>query len=223
MTFEIPILMYHYIRNAENEDQLGQNLSVSPENFDAQMKWLSENDYATVNLSDLADKDRLSISKVVAKEKRPVVITFDDGYLDAYTDAFPILKKYGFTGTFFIIRNFTDKKPEYLTSAQIAEMDKADMEIGSHTLSHPNLISLETADATKQIVNSKLESLVFCYPAGKYDTEIKDIVKKANYAAAVTTKPGIATQKSDLFALPRVRIENTTLKAFTDKIDAAYN
>lgn len=221
-TFEIPILMYHYIRLAENEDQLGRNLSVSPENFEAQMKWLQENDYKTVSLSDLADKERIAISKVMYDEKRPIVLTFDDGYDDAYINAFPVLKKYGFTGTFFVIKNFTDKKLEYLTSAQIAEMEKANMEIGSHTLTHPNLVNADNDARYTQIFDSKDDSLVFCYPAGSYNTEVKELVKKANYAAAVTVKSGIATEKSDLFSLPRLRIQNITLEAFANKISAAY-
>jgi len=222
-TFEIPVLMYHYVRDAENEDQLGKNLSVSPGNFDTQMKWLKDNDYETVTLSDLADKERIAISKIMLDEKRPIVITFDDGYDNAYTNAFPILKRYGFTGTFFVIKNFTDKKPEYLTSAQIAEIQAANMEIGSHTLTHVDLAQSSTTTQTKQIFDSKGDSLVFCYPAGKYDAEVKALVKEAGYVAAVTTKPGIATEKTDLWAIPRVRIDNSSLSVFTNKIDSAYN
>jgi len=215
--FKVPILMYHYIRDAENEDQLGQNLSVSPITFDNQMKWLKENDYATIQLADLADEERIALSKVYGEGKKPVVLTFDDGYTDAYTNALPILKKYDFSGTFFIITAYTEKKSGYLTQSQIDEMKKAGMEIGSHTLTHPDLTKLDYTNARDQIFISKDDALVFCYPAGKYDAQAEKLVKSAGYVAAVTTKSGIATEKSDLFLLPRLRIEDVSLAVFAKK------
>lgn len=216
-SFEVPILMYHYIRNAENEDQLGQNLSVSPVTFDSQMKWLKDNDYVSINLSDLADEERIALSKAYGEDKKPVVITFDDGYDDAYINAYPILKKYNFTATVFVITNYTDKKSGYLTQTQIDEFKKVGMEIGSHTLNHLDLTKIDYTNAHDQIFLSKNDSLVFCYPAGKYDTQTEKLVTDAGYVAAVTTKPGIATEKSDLFLLPRVRIQDVPLATFAKK------
>jgi len=211
--YSVPILMYHYIRNAENEDQLGQNLSVSPTSFNAQLKWLKENDYETLTVAQLADPGKIELSKIIYDKKKPVILTFDDGYEDAYTQAFPALKKYGFIGTFYIIRNYVGKS-EYMNQAQIDKLTKAGMEIGSHTLSHPNLTSLDTAAARNQIFNSKEKATTFCYPSGEYNNAIIGQVKAAGYLAAVTTNSGIADQDSDLFQLPRVRIQNgDSLKA----------
>ena len=218
--FEVPGLMYHYIRDASAESQLGQNLSVHPTNFDAQLKHLKDNDYETMKMEDLADPKRVTISKIIAENKKPIVLTFDDGYSDAYTAAFPALKKYGFTGTFFIIENYTGKDI-YISSAQIDEMKKAGMEIGSHTLSHPDLTKISAADANSQIVDSKNGYTIFCYPAGKFNDAVVALVKEAGYKVAVTTKIGIARETSNLLEIPRVRIENVGPQAFADKISYA--
>src|SRR3990167_8666691 len=132
-TYQVPILMYHYIRDASNESQLGKNLSVSPETFKAQVKWLKENNYSTIKLADMADPDKKAISKIYLEKKKPIILTFDDGYLDAYTQAFPILKEYQFIGTFFVINDYIGRDYR-LTQTQITEMEQVGMEFGSHTL-----------------------------------------------------------------------------------------
>jgi len=219
-TYNIPVLMYHYVRDASGEDEVGQKLSVSPQNFEAHLAWLKENDFKTLSLSDLADSDRTMLSKINGEGYRPIVITFDDGYDNAYTQAFPLLKKYDFTGTFFIIRNFVDRA-EYMNQSQIDALAKAGMEIGSHTLTHPDLTDLDSGQALAQITQSKLDSEVFCYPSGRYNDRIKDLVKDAGYVAAVTTKSGLVTQESRLFDLPRIRINDISGEAFGSIIDHA--
>lgn len=219
--FDVPILMYHYIRNAEGEDQLGKNLSVSPENFEAQIKWLKDDHYQTIKLQDLADSNRTELSRVYFKKKKPIILTFDDGYEDAYTQAYPVLKKYGFIGTFFIITEYTGRENR-LTHTQIDEMTKSGMEFGSHSLTHPDLTKISLEDAKSQIVNSKGDWLTFCYPSGKYNSDIINLIKDAGYLAAVTTKIGIANEKSNLFELRRVRVENVSPQVLMDKISYAY-
>lgn len=218
--YQVPILMYHYIRNAEGESELGQNLSVSPQNFEAHVKYLKENNYETLKLVDLSDPDKKAISKIIYEKKKPIVLTFDDGYTDAYSQAWPILKKYDFVATFFIIRNYVGKD-NYMTQAQIDELAKAGMEIGSHSLTHPDLTKISPDDAQSQIALSKENTLTFCYPSGKYNQAIVKLIQEAGYQAAVTTKFGIADQNSSILELPRVRVENTSAETLMDKIDAA--
>lgn len=219
--FEVPILMYHYIRDAEGEDQLGKNLSVSPENFAAQMKWLYDDNYRSIKLADLADADRKEISRIYHEEKKPIVFTFDDGYLDAFTQAFPVLVKYSFVGTFFIIKDYIGRD-NYLTDEQIAEMKEAGMEFGSHTLTHPDLTKISINEARRQIFDSKGEWQVFCYPAGRFDETVVNLVKEAGYLAVVTTKIGVARQDDNLLELRRVRVENVSPQELMDKISYAY-
>lgn len=218
-TYNVPILMYHYIRNAEGESELGKKLSVSPENFDAQMKWLTDAGYTSIKLADMADPEKKAISKAVAEKKKPIVISFDDGYTDAYTDAFPVLKKYNLTGTFFIIRDSVGY-PAYMSQTQIDELATAGMEIGSHSLNHPDLSTADATDDRTQIFDSKVSATVFCYPSGKFNDTVVSLVKEAGYVAAVTTKGGIANQSSDLLLLPRVRIEDGPPITLENKIKA---
>ena len=220
-TYQVPILMYHYIRNAEGESELGKGLSVSPQNFDAHLKWLADNNYETLKVSDLADPDKTALSKIASEKKKPVAITFDDGYLDAYTNALPVLKKYNATATFYIIRKYVGK-PEYMNQAQIDELEKFGYEIGSHTLSHPDLTKIDLGDAQKQIFDSKSSATAFCYPAGKYDATTVKLVQEAGYTTAVTTHFGIASEKSSILELPRVRVENGSGETLGFKIEAAF-
>jgi peptidoglycan/xylan/chitin deacetylase (PgdA/CDA1 family) len=218
--YQVPVLMYHYIRDASGEDALGKSLSVTPQSFEQQMRWLKDNDFVTISVSDLADIERVQLSKVNGDGYRPVVITFDDGYADAYNAAFPVLKKFGFTGTFFIISGDIGM-PGYLNQDQINALRKAGNEIGSHTVTHPNLTNLSSSNVTEELVNSKDDTRVFCYPSGVYNDRVKDLVKDAGYVAAVTTKSGIATENTKLFDIPRVRIKNVSIEDFAKGIEDA--
>lgn len=208
-TYEVPILMYHYIRVADANDKLGYALSVTPENFDSQILWLKTNNFMSIHLADLADPQKIALRKVFAQNKKPVVITFDDGYTDAYTQALPILKKHQMTGTFFIIRDKVGRDDNfYMNQSQIDEMALVNMEIGSHTLTHPNLATSSAEKARIEISDSKFAANVFCYPSGRYNESIANLVKDTGYLAAVTTEFGVAKETSNLFTLKRVRIEN---------------
>lgn len=215
--YEVPILMYHYIRIADPADRLGVALSVTPQNFDQQMTWLKDNNYESMKLVDLADPEEKTVNSILSVQKKPVIITFDDGYADAYSQALPILKKHNFTGTFFIIRDFVGR-PEYMTQAQIDKMASYDMEIGSHTLDHKNLAKLPTELAKRQIFDSKIEAETFCYPSGRFTEETVGLVKDAGYKLAVTTLGGISDSNSNLFELPRVRITNVDLESFAKRV-----
>jgi len=214
----VPILMYHYIRTVTDpNDTLGANLSVSPENFRKQLNYLVANDYQSISLQQL--RDGFNGTYKIDVGKKPIVITFDDGYNDAYTQAFPILQKHGMIGVFYIISGQIDQN-ERMTKDQIIELDKSGMVIGSHTVSHPDLTALSAENLSKQLSDSKslLEQLVghpiydFCYPAGKYkyNDSIISILKSTGYESAVTTKNGISDTDSSLYELPRIRVQNDT-------------
>lgn len=219
--YDVPILMYHYIRVAEEGDTLGYNLSVTPDDFERHLRMLEDNDYVTIKMSDLADPDKSAISQAIYDKKKPIILTFDDGYADAYTSAFPLLQKYDFIGTFYIIRNYVGRS-EYMNQNQIDELAKAGMEIGSHSLTHPNLASLDDESQEKQISESKQGATTFCYPAGKYNDATIRIIEERGYTTAVTTNFGIANQDSNLLELRRVRVENGDSEVLKNKIDAAY-
>lgn len=207
----VPILMYHYVRPDPGPgDPIGRGLSVSPERFAEQMAWLAQEGYTPITLGELADVR----ARRRALPSKPIVLTFDDGYRDFYTAAFPVLQQYGFKATLFVITGVVDQEP-YVTWDMIAEMDRSGLvEIGSHTVSHNQLPSLGEAQARAEVMDSKqvLEAHLghpvraFCYPVGRVDTRSVAAVRDAGYEIAVTTQGGRATAEQDPLLLPRVRI-----------------
>jgi peptidoglycan/xylan/chitin deacetylase (PgdA/CDA1 family) len=198
--------MYHYIRvNPDPSDKIGFGLSVTPADFAAQMAFLAQRGYHTVNLDQLGTPE--------AADGKAVIITFDDGYADAYSQAFPVLQKNGFKGTFYLITGLVGR-PNYLTWDQARALAAAGQTIGSHTVTHPDLRTLGAAPLAAQLKDSRaqLEREVgrdvadFCYPAGKYNDAVEAAVAAAGYKTAVTVQPGFAAAGDDRLALARVRI-----------------
>lgn len=208
--YEVTILMYHYIRDYNRpDDPIGTNLSVSPSTFDQQMQWLKDHDYQTFSLSDFDKISRLDPGT------KAVILTFDDGYKDAYEHAYPILKKYGFIGVFYIIAGSVGDGA-YLTWDQIKELHQNGMIIGSHTISHPDLRNISDTELTSQLSGSRnlikdhtgITTTDFCYPAGKYNEQVIQKLQELGYQTATTVDPGLASQDSSLYELPRYRITN---------------
>ncbi|MEW6063675.1 MAG: polysaccharide deacetylase family protein [Bacillota bacterium] len=216
----IPILMYHKVNPDPGTGGLG--LRVPPDKFEWQMKYLRKNGYETVSLEDVMDH----FEKGKHLPDKPIVITFDDGYKDNYRFAYPIMKKYGYTGTIFVVSkaigntNFFDveKKlqPEnrIMDWHEIRELAEAGFTIGAHTVDHPHLAEVPPEVARHQIEESKralehgLKKPVefFAYPYGSYNDTVADLVKQAGYRAAVTTELGLAKADSNPFKLRRIRV-----------------
>jgi len=208
-TKKIPILMYHYVREMPGDDDpLGQTLSVTPEEFDNQMSYLQRMGYNSISLDDFYSGN---------VSDNPVIITFDDGYADAYKEAYPILHKYGLKGTFYIVVNFVDKDL-YLTWDQIKEMQTGGMAFGSHTMNHANLASETLTDTrkmfeltqSKKILEQKIGVAInnFCYPGGQATTKTVDQVYDAGYKTATSTRMGVAQKGIYWLWTPRLRIKN---------------
>lgn len=200
----VPIFMYHYIRDYNDPaDQIGINLSVAPTTFSAEISKLKNLGYNTVSFNQYLSGKANSKS---------VILTFDDGYSDAYS-AFKVLKNNDLIGVFYIITSKLDTAG-YLSTNQIKEMSDAGMIIGSHTLSHPDLEKSSLDKAKNEIAESKilLEKITnqpifdFCYPSGKYNASVASLVRDAGYKTAVTTKVPSKTNFVDFLELPRFRI-----------------
>ncbi|HET7465964.1 MAG TPA: polysaccharide deacetylase family protein [Candidatus Dormibacteraeota bacterium] len=186
----VPILMYHYIQNLpKNPSELTYNLTVTPDNFSAQMDWLRAHAYHPVTIDDLRDY----FTGRHTLPSKPVVITLDDGYRDLYTTAYPILRAHAFKAVAYIVTGFVNE-PRYVTSDMIAEMDRYGVEIASHTVDHANLARMTTPSVTYEAVYSKqwLEKLLghpivdFAYPSGKFDATDERVLQDAGYSTAVT-------------------------------------
>ncbi|MCA9875826.1 MAG: polysaccharide deacetylase family protein, partial [Anaerolineales bacterium] len=173
-TLQVPVLMYHYVSTPPADaDIYRTDLSTEPEMFRQQMAFLAENGYTTIDLYDLS----LAIVNKLTLPDKPIILTFDDGYLDNYENAFPILQEFGFTGTFFIITDFVDQQlPGYVTWEMLQEMAAAGMRIESHSKNHPDLTGKDRDFLIWQMLGSQ-ETLAahlgytpryFCYPSGRY-------------------------------------------------------
>ena len=208
---ELPILEYHYIRvpPSPRRDLVGYNLSVSPQQFAAQMDWLASHGYHTLTFTDL----RLYWQRVAPLPSKPVIITLDDGYQDLYTAAFPILAGHGFTAVAYIVSGFVDE-PGYLTRAEILQMDQYGIEIGAHTVNHVNLAHSSTPWMTYQLVQSKawLEKLVghavpdMAYPSGRYNAQVVAAVARAGYYSSVTQEFSYLHTQANRYVWGRVRV-----------------
>lgn len=231
----VPILMYHYISvPPPDADIYRLDLSVRPREFEAQMEWLAVNGYHPIRLSDFVD----ALLYDSALPEKPIVLTFDDGYLDNYQNALPVMKNYRFPGTFFVITQFIDdSKPGYMNWTQLGEMQRAGMEIASHSVDHPDLRNdyrarslawLQTEiGGSKQTIELRLGVPVrtFNYPAGKYDARTIQVLQSSGYLAAVTEVQGMRQSSDKPFELKRIRIRGAYniadfaywLKFFTDR------
>ena len=203
----ITILNYHKV------DNMNIALSVLPEDFDRQMAYLKENGYNTINTDQLYDY----MVNGAELPENPIMITFDDGYEDNYQNAYPILKKYGFTGTIFVITDFVSNQPNYLTWEQIKEMKANGMDFQSHTASHKSMTELTEAQLKDELTRSKQtldtqlnqDTKFMAYPTGTYNLYIAKLVNDAGYRGAFTIKYGNVDRASNIYALERVPIFHT--------------
>ncbi|RME78652.1 MAG: polysaccharide deacetylase family protein, partial [Chloroflexi bacterium] len=217
----VPILMYHYISDPPpGADAIRRDLSVPPARFEEQLAWLRQAGYQTVSMKDVV----YALSGRGSLPEKPVVLSFDDGYRDNYQNAFPLLKKYGFTGIFFVFTQVIDEYNEsYLTWEMVREMHQAGMEFGSHSYRHLDLRGRDVDLLVYEIVGSKeaIEERIgepvrfFCYPSGRYDEMTVRVLESADFWAAVTTQWGADFTFADRFEIPRIRIHgDTTLEQF---------
>lgn len=221
----VPILMYHYLSTPpEDADIYRTDLSVSPGSFRAQLDYLVRNGYTSIDLYDLT----LGILDHKALPSKPIILTFDDGYVDAYLNAFPILREYGFTATFFIITEFVDQgRPGYMTWPMIEEMAAAGMRMEPHTKTHLNLDQQERAFVVYQILGSQ-ETLAahlgytpryFAYPGGRYDDQVIEVLRELDFWGAVTTSGGKWHDFDGRYEWTRLRVRYTTaLPEFVDLV-----
>lgn len=181
----MPILMYHHI-----SDKIESRYTTHIKAFREQMKTLKEEGYETVTISQLGDVIRSG----GVLPKKPVAITFDDGYLDIYENAFPILREMGFTGSVYIITGTlgTDQSYGYMQEDALKELIAAGWEVGSHSVTHTDLRKTKLGAGnemkqSKEDLETKLGIMVrsFSYPFAVTNQDLKDLAEKMGYDAAV--------------------------------------
>ncbi len=209
-SIHVPILMYHYIReNPDPGDRLGFNLSVAPSAFYQQLDWLAANGYHPVDLNDV----REYFAGHRPLPAKPVVLTFDDGYRDMYTTAYPALRAHHFKAVSYVVTGFVGG-PNYVTWDMVREMETNGIEIGAHTFSHIDLARAPAGELHRQLNDSEADFKAelghpvvdFCYPAGSYSSAVVAAVRAAGYQTATTTAPGTLHSLDDRFTWTRVRV-----------------
>lgn len=225
-TLKLPILMYHYISDPPaGADEYRTDLSVSPAAFREQMTYLRDNGYTPVDLYALST----AIVGYSELPDKPVIITFDDGYIDNYDNAFPILQEFGFQGTFFIISEFVDRGREgYMDWGMIEELARAGHRIESHSRTHPNLTEKDHDGLIWEILGAQ-ETIAahigyrpryFCYPGGDYNEATIQVLRDLDYWGAVTTASGSWHGFNNRFEWERLRLHNfTTITDFARLVD----
>jgi peptidoglycan/xylan/chitin deacetylase (PgdA/CDA1 family) len=212
--YSVPVLMYHSI----NEGAENSRLIVSRDTFEKQMHFLTKYNYGVLTMDEYTDL--LKTGKKPAR--RSVVITFDDGYLDNYVNAYPVLKKYNIPAIIFVVVNWIGKE-SMMDLRQVRQLsDDPLIEIGSHGMSHCPLDEVDEAKAVREIKQSKLELEsklntavnYLCYPCGVFSPFIKKVAKSAGYKAALATHPDARTALDDAFAIRRIRISQSSDNMF---------
>lgn len=212
----VPILMYHYVSPLpEDADDIRIGLTVAPETFRAQMERLRTEGFQTISLYDL--HEALMWGRPLPAQ--PIILTFDDGYIDHYTTVFPILEEFEYTGTFFIITGRQDAgDPAYMSWEQIAEMAAAGMSMEPHTKTHRDLREREHSLLVYEMLGSR-ESLtahadtvgrMLAYPVGRYDDLTLSVAAELDFARAVTTEPGALHTTDNRLQVTRLRINPDT-------------
>ncbi len=191
----VPILYYHYIRTIQPSAQnlLSWRLSIPPALFAEQMALLHVEGAHPITLATLMD----ALQGKRALPSHPIVLTFDDGYADFATVVQPIMARYGFVATDFVVSGFVNRA-RYMTAAQVRQMEADGMVIGAHTVHHVDLTAQPVQVAHDEIVNSKnaLEALLghpvldFAYPYGGFNAAVAQLVQQAGFREAVTTLGG---------------------------------
>ncbi|MCZ6677274.1 MAG: polysaccharide deacetylase family protein [Candidatus Poribacteria bacterium] len=226
--------MYHQI---DVGFELGVN-SISPSVFERQVRFIADQGYTSITPDFLICAISSHTTVKLSLPHRPILITFDDGYEDFYTAAYPILRKYGLTATVFLLANYFGKcntwdvklrlkRSRHLTRRQVQELFKDGVGFGSHGMNHRFLTrcSQDEAEAELQKSKSLLEDLLqhpigsFAYPYGSTNSATAEMVQSAGYHIAFGLNPGQNTTARSLYCFPRCAIYRCdTFRSFQAKL-----
>ena len=206
----VPILMYHVIKAPTASTPMAE-LWTPAETFKATIELLKKDGYSGVTL----DQVWQAWHGGPGLPAKPLVISFDDGYLSHTVTAKPILQAAGWPGVLNLEGKNIGKGG--LTTNQVEGLIAAGWEIDSHTLNHPDLTASDDASLKTELVDSrkllqekfKIPVNFFCYPAGKNDARVRAAVEAAGYKGATTVEPGVASKSDNPYLLPRIRVNGT--------------
>ena len=220
----LPILMYHKVdRLPPSPGARYVRNYVLPEQFDAQLAALRRWGYETISFDDwLAYRRRER-----TLPRRPIILTFDDGYRSTYEVAWPLLKRYAATATVFLVSDLIGRtnvwdageiQEPLLGAGEITAMRAGGIEFGSHTCTHPALTALPPPRVLAELRDSRTALAlllgapvrVLCYPFGKQNAAVRALAREAGYEAAVIARRRLNSRASDPLRLTRLRIDTNT-------------
>jgi peptidoglycan/xylan/chitin deacetylase (PgdA/CDA1 family) len=213
--------MYHVIASPP-QGVAFPDLWVKPEDFAGQMHWLARHGYHAVTLHRVYEY-WLNGSALPA---RPIVVSFDDGYLGQHTKALPVLRNLKWPGVLNLKVNAL-KSPYALPSWRVRQMLAAGWELDAHTITHPDLTHVDDARLWREVDGSRVELQrmfhvpvdFFCYPSGRYNAHVIAAVRRAGYLGATTTNYGLA-RPNDLYTLNRIRVNGSDgVAGFAHKLE----
>lgn len=200
--------MYHVIGPTPPQARL-PGLYVSRRDFAAQLRWLANHGYHAVTL-------RSVLSYWGGREPlppRPIVLSFDDGYREHFTNAAPLLRRHQWPGVLNL--DYAQLVDQELTGPMIRQLLADGWELASHTLTHPDLTTVDGARLRREVARSRqllerrfgVRVSLFCYPGGRFDARVVRAVRAAGYLGATATTPGLA-RRSERFTMARIFVDS---------------
>ena len=238
MLSDIKVLMYHQVVAEPVPPGAGSWQCVPAERFRKQIKWLDSRGYTTISFSDY----RLFLDENLHLPKKPIILTFDDGFQNVHANALPIMKEFGMKGVVFVLgdrkirfNNWEEpdagERSPLLTDRQILELHDADFEVGAHSMSHARLTELPRDKVMEEISRSRImleillnaPILTFAYPYGLLDNNVKQMVRHAGYRFACGVYTGPGSFGLDPFDIRRITITaDLSMAGFTARIVTPY-
>ena len=226
---KVPILIYHSISSAATARF--RQFTVSPMLFAEQMAYLHQQRYTPLTVTQFI---RARSQEASALAERPVILTFDDGFADFFTDALPVLKRYKFTATLYITTAFIDGVSQWmrreretarrmLSWQELSEIAVSGIECGAHTHTHPQLDTLSAPAARNEMVRSKRlledhlgqEVSSFAYPYGYQTARLRQLARETGYTSACAVRHAKSSLNDDAFCLARLMVRgNADLNTF---------
>ena len=211
----VPILQYNQVNDIDKN-----SMTLTVEQFDAQIKYLVDEGYTIITPTELLD----AWEGKGTLPKKPAIITLDDGHVEIYKNVFPILKKYNVKATIFIVTDFINLYPNYLTWDQVREMQESGLaDFESHTLNNKNLKQIRSRDklwdqvyGSKQAIEWYLKKPVqfIAYPGGQYDAEVEQMSKEVGYRAGFTLDYNLTHKLPQHYLLARIPIYGSNSHTF---------
>ena len=219
----MPVLMYHKIPDAPIATK--HQIFVTKDNFAKHLAYFKSRNFTPITFADYLRfaRGERPLSEFPA---RPIVLTFDDGYRDNYTNLLPLMRRYGYRGVLYLLGDFavrhnqwdlaadpTEPRADLMDEAQKREFVAAGWEIGAHTLSHPRLTTLPLPAAAEiQRSKTQLEAVLktkvvsFAYPYGDLNEAVKEAVRDAGFAFGVSTDTGALHLEDDRMQVFRINM-----------------